>query len=71
MSQIQVGKEYDVFHHRKGRFRIRVEELDGDYIVGEITQGTAKYLGEPDRGPGDGIYVNTKLRWIHITPVGE
>ena len=69
MSKIEVGKEYDVNHARRGRFRIRVVEIDEHYVLGEITQGTARHIGQPDSGPGDDIYLDTTRPYINLTPV--
>jgi len=70
MSKIEVGKEYDVVHCRKGRFRIRVDKVSGTMVTGTITDGEAVYLSEPSRVPGDGIVMDTSRSFITLTPAG-
>lgn len=50
-----IGKQYNVFHARKGNFTIRVTNITGSLITGVITKGTAHYISEDNRGPGDSI----------------
>ena len=71
MSEIEVGKEYDVDHRRKGKFRIRVDVVDGPMVQGTITQGEAIYLAEGNKGPGDQIELNMTRPFISLTPAGE
>ena len=57
--KIEVGKEYNVLRRGWPMFRIRVVELDEQFMLGAISQGTAKFFGMPDRGPGDGIWLDS------------
>lgn len=71
MSKIEVGKEYDVDHMRKGKFRIKADKVSGSLITGTITKGEAKYMSEPNRVLGDVIILDTSRSFITLTSVGE
>ena len=71
MEAIEVGKEYDVDHRRKGLFTIRVDAVDAVSVVGTITKGIAKYMSEPDRQPGDKIELMIDSSFVNLTPASE
>ena len=58
---VTVGKVYDVEHRRKGRFRVRVEEVDDTDVRGVIVEGTAEFMTRDDAGPGDAIALRRVL----------
>lgn len=64
-----IGKEYDVDHGRKGKFRIRVTEVNGSHVVGVITLGEARYTSESNKVEGDYIGLSTDRPFIKLTPV--
>jgi hypothetical protein len=63
---MQVGQEVKVQHARKGNFRIKITEIDGDMITGTITEGTATYLTEENRTKGDSIRIDTSRSFIKV-----
>ena len=67
--KIEVGKEYEVEHRSWGSFRIRVEEVDGNYVLGTITHGVFKHPRGPDRYVGDGVWLDTSWSLTRLTPV--
>ena len=69
MFPVEIGKEYDVHHSRKGTFRIRVNDLSDSMIDATITQGKARYVSEPDRGPGDHICLDRNFPGLVLTSV--
>lgn len=71
MNDIEVGKKYDVDHSRKGRFRIQVDDVSGTFVTGTIIKGRARFLSEPNRGPGDVIAFSTDSKLVTLTPAGE
>ena len=38
----EAGKTYAVIHSRKGRFNVLAKEVNGEWLTGEIVDGTAK-----------------------------
>lgn len=71
MKGIEVGKEYNVHHPRKGNFRIQVNMVMNTVIIGEITQGKARYMSEPDRGLGEKITLGRSFPGLVLTSVTE
>lgn len=71
MFPVEIGKQYDVHHARKGYFRIRVIGVDGHSIYGMITRGKARYISEADRGPGDRITLDRDFPGLVLTSVTE
>lgn len=49
MTDLVVGKTYDVAHARKGRFRMRLIMVDEVWVRGVIVSGRARYVTEEDR----------------------
>lgn len=43
-GKLEVGKEYEVRHSRKGTFRMRIDSVSGEWASGEITHGTANAM---------------------------
>ena len=69
MFPVEVGKEYDVHHTRKGNFRIRIDKVTGSTIDATITRGWARYISEPDRGPGTQIRLAREFSGLVLTSV--
>ena len=69
MFPVEVGKEYDVHHSRKGNFRIKVNGLHSTMIQATITQGKARFISESDRGPGERIGINREFPGLVLTSV--
>ncbi len=42
--EIEIGKIYDVFNSRKGKFRMKVSSYDETWVTGIITKGKAKAI---------------------------
>ena len=61
MANLKVGAVYDVSHRRKGDFRLRVKEDDGDWVTGVIVAGVAEHMAEEDAEEGDSIQVRKAL----------
>ena len=40
----ELNKVYDITHSRKGRFFVRIESEDDEWVTGEIVSGTASAL---------------------------
>lgn len=57
----EVGKTYDVSHARKGKFRIRIAEVSGDFLAGVIVSGTAKMASGHGGEEGDEIRLSSSL----------
>lgn len=60
------GKELKIDHSRKGRFTILVDEVTGAIVTGTITEGTARYVSEPDRVVGDRTTIDTSRPMVTI-----
>ena len=43
-QNLEIGKIYDVFSSRKGKFRMRVTHQDETWATGVITKGRAKAI---------------------------
>lgn len=43
-GELKFGEIYEVRHSRKGRFRLKITRLDGEWITGQIVSGVAKAL---------------------------
>jgi len=71
MFPVKIGKQYDVHHPSGGCFRIRVDKLYGSVIHATITQGKAKFIKEPDRGPGANIIIHRDTPNMVLTSVTE
>ena len=41
---LEIGKEYEVRHSRKGTFSIKVTALNDEWITGKITKGIAEAI---------------------------
>lgn len=41
---MEVGKTYEIYHSRKGKFAIKVISDDGEWLDVEIVSGTAKAM---------------------------
>ena len=60
----EVGKEYKIYHTRKGHFFGKVIQIDGEWVDIMITKGTAKaMLIENEREAGEMI----RARLSHCT----
>ena len=70
MFPVEIDKEYDVRHPRKGFFRIRIDKLTDQMIEATITQGKARYISETDRVPGQRIELNRMLPGLVLTSLG-
>jgi hypothetical protein len=56
-----VGTLYDVVHERKGGFRVRVTSFDDEWLHGVIVDGSARFVNDSDRGPGEPVIVRHNL----------
>jgi hypothetical protein len=41
---LEIGKTYEIDHTRKGRFTIRIEKDDGEFVLGTIITGVAQVI---------------------------
>lgn len=58
MSELIVGKEYEVTHSRKGKFYMRINDIDNTWVHGVITGGRAGAMLEyNERFEGEEITV--------------
>lgn len=59
---MQVGKTYKINHTRKGRFSIRVESNDGEWVKGLVVSGKAgAMMAHNEREAGEEITVRKSL----------
>jgi hypothetical protein len=57
-----VGGVYAVNHSRKGKFQMRVDRIDGEWVEGVIVSGTAQAMLDYNvRETGEDITVRTCL----------
>lgn len=66
--QPKKGRVYDT-DGRKGKFRIRVTSVNGEWIDGEILKGEATFLSQENRGHGEPVTLRDVL--THLTLVGS
>lgn len=67
LSLLRVGRIYRVEHVRKGVFEARITALHGNDVTVVITAGSAQYLANPDRGPGDEMAFDSRMAsWFPI-----
>lgn len=43
-TKLEKGKVYDVHHSRKGRFRVRMDDVGEEFSHGTIVHGVAKAM---------------------------
>ncbi len=54
----KIGVEYQVTHSRKGRFRMKIQSINGEWITGTITDGNAAAMCDyNEREKGEEITV--------------
>ena len=59
---MEIGKDYQVLHTRKGRFDLHVESINDGWITGVIIGGKAKYMSaNSDREAGEEITIRKTL----------
>lgn len=70
MSAPVVGKVYDVDHQRKGKFRIEVTAVDGEWITGDMVEGTTiTALPMNSRTVGEEVTIRESLaKFTEVTP---
>ena len=58
----EAGKTYKVAHSRKGKFSMRVDSIDGEWVTGEIVKGKAgAMLHYNERDTGESITIRRCL----------
>lgn len=66
---VQVGKTYDVNHSRKGRFRLKVLGINGEWITGQMVSGKTKtLLPENSAEAGETVTVREQLATFTEVP---
>ena len=62
---IEVGKTYIVRHNRRGRFKLKVTEIAGEWVTGETVSGKAQYV---PRGPDtEGAIITSRISFCDFT----
>jgi hypothetical protein len=67
--KIEAGKTYDVNHSRKGKFKLKVTAVNGEWVEGTIVTGKAKMISRSnnDVEAGESLTVRDSLAtWTEV-----